>query len=405
MDVILKGNNLQHLYYLLEFLAAWKKRPVCLTLMAYQWCSAISEVVWRSGRREIYVIQPRLPWRELELRVELHRPWLRFHQLHLKPGLGLRLRLRQQDLAFGEGPKFHSSTAEGEFSQVGPGCDPLRLGETFHHTRRGPLEDLTPLDYAHLLSVALEIGFRLATPSRDRPALHLNHTPHHDWIFGTAFSSHDDEVVADAVCAWIADGDCTPPGSCVRYFTKRVERDVPFSPRLRRVSIRAIERIWRGELKVLVLETVRLLNRLDVDVDDMVEKHKWGGLLAGIINSPVGSESLSSHYWRLLDQLVLFATLDMGFEPRGAVMRSLEEAEDWEKLETWMVVAWRSQWAGSTEDIGRTTLELLSRWPSALPRFEDLCKMGILRRDQEVELRQICNQARTKLSPSESSPP
>ena len=136
-------------------------------------------------------------------------------------------------------------------------------------------------------------------------------------MFETTFSSHDDEVVADAACTWIVDGGCTPPGSCVRYFAKRVERDTPFSPRLRQVSIRVIERIWRGELKVSVLEAARLLDCLGVDVGDMAEKHRWGVLLVGVISSPAGPEGLSSHYWCLLDKLVLFATLDIDFKLRG----------------------------------------------------------------------------------------
>jgi hypothetical protein len=37
------------LHYLLEFLAAWEKRPLCLTPIAYQWCSAISEAAGSWG--------------------------------------------------------------------------------------------------------------------------------------------------------------------------------------------------------------------------------------------------------------------------------------------------------------------------------------------------------------------
>lgn len=106
-------------------------------------------------------------------------------------------------------------------------------------------------------------------------------------MFETAFSSHDDGVVADAACTWIADGGRTPPGSCVR-FRQACREDMPFSPRLRQVSTRVIERIWRGELKVSVLETVRLLDCLGVDVGDMAKKHRWGVLLVGAINSPAG---------------------------------------------------------------------------------------------------------------------
>jgi hypothetical protein len=71
------------------------------------------------------------------------------------------------------------------------------------------------------------------------------------------------------------------------------------------VSIRAIERIRYGVLEVSGLETVRLLNRLNVDVNDMVDRHVWVWLLAEVIRLTTGLESLSSHYWRLLDKLAL----------------------------------------------------------------------------------------------------
>ena len=318
----------------------------------------------------------------------------RLYKLH-NPGLGPYPRLREQERqnpSLGAGLEFLSPIIEGEFSQVGPDCDLLHLDETSQCVR---WEGLTPLYCAHLLSITLEIGFRLAAPGRDQPTLRLDHASHRGWVFETTFSSHDDEVIADAVCAWVADHGHTPPGSFVHYFAKRVEDDTPFSPRLRWASICAIERIWRNELKVSVLETVRLLDRLDVDVDDVAEEREWVQLLVDVICSPGGAKSLSFHYWRFLDKLVLFVMLDVDFEPRGMeVVSSLEEAEDWEKLEAWMVIAWRSPQTKSMEDVGRVTLKLLLRRPCALPRFEHLCER-ILRTDQKAELQRICDQART----------
>ena len=49
MTSIADGSCLHHLNYLLEFLAAWEKRPAYLTPMTYQWCSAISEAAGRLG--------------------------------------------------------------------------------------------------------------------------------------------------------------------------------------------------------------------------------------------------------------------------------------------------------------------------------------------------------------------
>ena len=95
------------------------------------------------------------------------------------------------------------------------------MDDASHRARRGISEDLTPLGCAHLLSIALEIGFRLTEPGHNQPFPHLNHTYHHDWVFETAFSSDDDDVIADAVYVWIADRGHISPASFVGYFTKR----------------------------------------------------------------------------------------------------------------------------------------------------------------------------------------
>jgi hypothetical protein len=61
-------------------------------------------------------------------------------------------------------------------------------------------------------------------------ALHLDNPSHDEWMFKVAFSSNDDEVIADAVTVWIIGGDQTPPGSFVSYFAKRAQRAVDPSP-------------------------------------------------------------------------------------------------------------------------------------------------------------------------------
>jgi len=386
MNGIANGSCLNHLNYLLEFLAAWEKRPAYLTPIAYRWCSAISEAAGRLDPSEV-TTNPSFTIQSI----------LR-HQLRLRP----------QDLP--------TSWAERGFSGVGPDHDPARLDPTSHHSRGRP-QHLTPPMYAHLLSIILEIGFRHVAPSHNQLVLHLDHTSHHKWVFETAFTSGDDDVIADAVCVWIIGDDSTPLGSCARYLAKRVERDAPFSPMLRQASIRTIEHIWRNELKVSGLDTVRWLNRLNVDVDDAVDMQSWAQLLVGVMRSPMGLESLSSHYWHLLDKFVVASKHFLHLRSRDTeVMRSLEEAEDWEKLGAWAVIVWSSSpWSGVpiSELVGGiegVTLKLLLRRPSAILRFEDLCEAGILANPhpkcqaRKDKLQRICDQARAEL-PSESPPP
>jgi hypothetical protein len=276
------------------------------------------------------------------------------------------------------------------------------MNDTSDHPQRYP-QDVIPFYYGVLLSTILEIGFRLAGPDRDWKTLHLDHTSHHERALEIASPSSDDEVIADAVSLWTINGDRSAlSGSCACYFTKRVERSRPFSPRLRQMDICAIERTW--ELGVSRLETVRLLNRLDFDVDDMARRYERIELLVNVIRLPAGLESLSPHYWHSLGKLLL--TTDYSPELRDMeVMRSLEKAGDWEKLEVWMMVVWRSLSKYSPmQDIERLTLKLLLQRPSASPRFEALCEQGLLRHNKS-KLRQVCYRARAERLPSESPQP
>ena len=380
MNAISDGRSLHHLRFLLEFLAAWEKRPVYLTPMAYQWCSTISEVARR-----------------------LNGSGIRSTNTYFS-------RLQPQTLAA-------SSLAEREFSEAGARFDSIRLGATSHYAH-GPPRRLHSHAPAYFLSMALEIGFRHAVSSRDQSALRLDHTSHHKWVLETAFSSGDDEIIADAVGVWIVCGDSTPPGSCAHYFARRMERDTPFSPRLRQASIYVIDRIWDKELEGAALETIRWLNYLKIDVDDVVDEYKWGWRLVAAIRSPMGPESLASHYWRLLYRLIMASKLIRSLTSRDTeVMRSLEKAGEWEKLGVWMVVVW-SFLPGSTipnsesmESIKEVTLKVLLRQPSALLGFENLCEAGSLsfslyqNAQCRGELQKICNQERAEQIPSEPSPP
>jgi hypothetical protein len=410
MNVIANGPGLQHLNLLLEFLAAWQKRPVYLTPMAYQWCSTISEAAERLRLREVPVNPPpNLPELESQLLSKLE-PQIspqcacqvcHYHQSHPRP--------RPQDLInsdFPTGAESLSSFAEREFSHVGPGCDPIRVCNTSHHACGCP-QNIVPLRRIALLPIILDIGFHFASHGS---ALSLNHTRHHEWMFKVAFTSNNDEVIADAVTMWITGSDQTPLDSFVSYFAKRVESNSPFSPRLRQVTIRAIEPILRQEFEVSGLETVRLLNCLNVGVDDMTEKRVLALLLAEVVCSPAELGSLSPHYWHLLDELAL--GIDFSGTPgvRSLEMiRSLKEAEDSKKLETWVVIVWQSLPGFVPDDtmeaVERATLELLLQRPSALPRFEILCEQGSLWRRDKLKLRRICNQAQTERLALESPLP
>jgi hypothetical protein len=404
MNVIADGNGLRHLNLLLEFLAAWENRPEYLTPMAYQWCSAISEAAGRLGVGEALANPaPNLPEIQSQLQPKCSCQNCDYLRSHPRP--------RPQDLVnpdFPSGAEYLSSITEEAFSHVGPDCDPVRTGDTSRHTCGCPRNTIS-LHRVALLPIILDIGFHLAGPGRVS-TLYLNHTSHHEWAFEVAFSSNNGEVIVDAVNAWIVESYQTPPGSFASYFTKRAENSRPFSPRLRQAVIRAIGPIWDGDPEVLGLEAVRLLNRLNVGIEDVVEKKIWGRPLAAMICLPTGLESLSPHYWNFLDKLQLDRCLHGTPGSRSVeVMRSLEEGEDWEKLEVWMVVVWCSLPEPTPvpmmEDVERVTLKLLLQRPSAFLRFETQCKQGCIFDSHKTGLQQICDQARAESLPSGFPPP
>ena len=394
VHAIAGGHCLRHLTYLMEFLEAWEKRPTSLTSMAYQWCCTISEAAARLGKGKIPISG------------EAHR---QLQERLLREQQSLRLNTSQHEDPLIDDRDLYSPTFENGFSIVVPGRDPTRLDNASPRARSQRQVTIL-LDCADLLCMTLQVVFRPTGPGHDQPAARLGYTPYNDNMFEAIFSSDEDEVIADAVCAWIADRDVTPPGSFARYFTKRVENEKTFSKRLNWASTRSIEHIWRRELKTSGLETVRLLNRLEVDVDDGVDKHEWRRLLISTIRSTTGQESLSSHHWQSLGKLVSDSNLFTGFVSRDVeVMKSLEGAEDWERLEVWTWILWTSlgfftrTTSDSMRDIKQTNLKLLLCRPSAIPRFEDLVGKLPSSSDNDA-LRQICERARSAQLPSQSPP-
>ena len=266
-------------------------------------------------------------------------------------------------------------------------------------------------DYLSFLSLVLAVAFRHTRFDCTSPTVHLLHTRHHEWMLDTVFISEDDDAIADAVCLWIVDPRVTPSGSCTRRLLELTERGRPFSSRLRLTTIHVVQQLWRWELGAAGLELVCLLNNLEVgprEIDDANSGQDWVTLLISVLCSRVERRFLSSHYWVLLGNLV-----SMGHEPHPdggqhmEIIEILEEAQDWEKLETWMLVVWWTRSFLSSipiRDIEWATLTLFRRRPSAIPRFEDLYKKGVhfspppLLNSHGDEFRQICDQARAEQS-------
>ena len=253
-----------------------------------------------------------------------------------------------------------------------------------------------------LLVQTLEIGFRfIHLGYRIDQIVHPDYASHLERIFHIA-SSHDDEVIADALCAWITHQDHTPHPPLEILFHQRKAVDRPLSPRLRQVSTRAIEDIWRKEYKVPEV----LLKCLDVKLDEMkLGRDGWGELiLQEVRSSPDGS--LPLRHWRLLGNLEVKGISAMFQDPCDVnLMKMLENNGEWEKLAVWMWLIWQSSNRPAVtcvEDVERVTLKVLLQQPSALPRFEELdtrLKGSHSYLDRKL-LESICTLARVKPTPS-----
>ena len=383
MSTIADGTCIRHLNFLLEFLAAWEKRPECLTRMVCQWCYTISEAVGRLHPGETRIPPP------YDTRQCVRR----------------KIRLRLQDLVNWDASYYAISLfSAARFNRASGGSDP-----THNQVQYSLSQDL----YEYLLSIILEVGFRLARFDTRFEGIDPNDTPHHKRIFETAFSSDDDEVVADAVHMWITTNGRTPLGSFACHFAKRLEKDRPLSEGLRQLIIDVVELIWDNEPWESGPETVHLLNCLDTSMDNLVERDQ-ADLLWRAVVGPGGLE-LSPHYWRLLHRFLVDGKTPFSLESCDwDVMRALREVEDWEKLEVWMLFTWRflpqCNVPEPIEDIRQVTLELLSQRPSALQKFESMYREESSEREEESNnapervLQDICKRARAENSPSEDSP-
>ena len=321
----------------------WEKRPTCLTPLVYQWCSTISHAIETLEPNDIPAIKQALH----EYRFQYVVP-------------------HKSDTGFG-------TFAEAVFSHTRADCDRLCLGHTSHPDDELP-QDVDYSNYACILPIVLEIGLRLAGPSRDWAALSLGHTSHHERMFDIVFSGQDDETISDAVGVWITDRNHILFGLCARYLAKSMERETAFSPRLRRVVIHALQRNWNDELTASGSEVIYLLNRLKVGMDDVGDGKEWIRLLVGVIRSSPGLERLSLHHWDLLYNMMLIKEIAGGFLPVDVeVVKFLEEAEDWERMEVWIVTMWwppYNWFDEEMEDIEQVTLKLLSQRPSLLPKLK-----------------------------------
>jgi len=108
-------------------------------------------------------------------------------------------------------------------------------------------------------------------------------------------------------------------------------------------------------------------------VDD---EFRWGQLLPAAIRSPRGLRCLPYEYWELLAELSISSPKllwDTGLYDQH-VMKSLEEAGEWDRLQCWFCVVWASWGSGARRpevaDLESMAISLFRNQPDAYQKVE-----------------------------------
>jgi len=259
-------------------------------------------------------------------------------------------------------------------------------------------------DWGSLLLVCLETGFRHLDFRTEFIEAELTHTEHHRGLVDAVFKSQESESIADLLHAWTArckyyDSAHGLLDFCPAHLVG-LRNPLPFSPRLRRLVIRSVERIgYEGFEGVGVERFIGLLNHLHVTIKDMDKKENWGKLLLNTIQSSEGIQHLSHWYWELLAELILvleswrlrvdpvYGRLGPDLARSLQIITCLTEAKEWNKLECWVGVVWMllpkeldpGEW-----DLGHSMTLLFRQRPGAVQKLEQWMEQSSRRACRDV---------------------
>ena len=258
-------------------------------------------------------------------------------------------------------------------------------------------------DGEELLFRSLEIGFRHLNPQDDRIVAKLAHTEYHQHMVDIVFKSGHDEVIADLLHAWTSYTDHHSPLPSLDTCARHLVGLRPSSRRLRRFVIRAVELIGsRGFEQVRVEEPVELLDALQVGVEDIDDKARWIMFLLATIQHPEGIQLLSQPHWELLVELSISVSRWPKYFAIWSlrIMKSLEDAKEWDKLGCWMGVVWMA-WppeigSAMEEGVRRLMFLLFHKQPGAMQKLEQWMERWSKSRGRAVPkaFQEICEQAR-----------
>jgi len=258
-----------------------------------------------------------------------------------------------------------------------------------------------------LLLLSLEAGFRCIDPREHHIEANLVHTEHHQKLADIVFGSGDSEAIADLLCAWNSAHASYPQlGICAEHLIG-LHHLHPFSSRLHSYVIYAIEDIGYQEFEQVGIEGfIRLLNDLQVCIQDMSYMPSWIGLLMDTIQSSEKIQHLSLSYWELLVEAITLWPSWQGVQTYNPqIMISLLDAKEWDRLKCWISVVWMA-WPpedGETtrEDFEYAMLSLFHQQPGALQKLEEQMEQWSKRwlfHEIPKSFEQICKQAHDKVA-------
>lgn len=277
------------------------------------------------------------------------------------------------------------------------------------------------LEYGEdFLFTSLKIGFRGINFQDYYNNPKLVHTKHHRRMAEIVFNSKDDEVIADLLRAWTGKYDDSDTygllelvGTLLKLLIHHRHR-ISTSLTLRRLVIHSVGYLGPKQVEQVGVEDfITLLDCLSVGVDDISSRSKWLNILLHVIRSPQGRRSLSHPYWEFMVELSLgtggFWYRNLATDDDLWIMSSLEEQEEWDKLEYWGSSFWLRQDEGiqtTSEGLERMTLSLFRQRPGAVQKLEPLLQRSHMadRHRRLKRLRLVCERADLEVVPQQDIP-
>ena len=238
--------------------------------------------------------------------------------------------------------------------------------------------DLDP--HRSLLFACLRIGYRRFNTV---PTQMTILSPHHVRMIPLVFSSKDEGVIGDFLCAW-----CTHPvtegfGDLSPHTERLVDLAhlKAFGSRLQHLVFQALGRMKHtGFHRVGISKLLALLGRIEDEA--MFRAPDLRDFFLDALGSSEGREDFPPRYWRVAAELAArdrhFRTPDL---PNMDLIRFLEAKGEWEKLTWWMGAIWTSVFPtdgveSQMGDIVKYTELVVQRNPDAATAIGNLVKIS-----------------------------